>query len=92
MILSKQIEETKQKLSAATNRILVESGLPAYLAEGIILGILADIRERKAIELTQDLANENNKLEKQNDEMQKINAELRKQLKKAKEGEADGKH
>ena len=92
MILSKQIEETKQKLSDATNRILVESGLPAYLTERIILGILADIRERKAIELTQDLASANNKLEKQNDEMQKINAELRKQLKKAKEGEADGKH
>ena len=92
MILSKQIEETKQKLNAATNRILIESGLPAYLTEGIVLGILADIRERKAIELTQDITSENNKLKKQNDEMQKINAELRKQLKKAKEGEVDGEH
>lgn len=85
MILSELIEATSQKFNAAAVQILSESGLPAYLAEGIVLGLLADIREKKAIELTQDLSNRNIELEKKNDEMEKINAELKAQLKDMKE-------
>lgn len=85
MILSELIEATSQKFNVAAVQILSESGLPAYLAEGIILGLLADVREKKAIELTQDLSNRNIELEKKNDEMEKINAELKTQLKDMKE-------
>ena len=49
--LAEMMENTRQRINAAVFNIIQESGLPAYLTEGIILGVLADIRERKAAEL-----------------------------------------
>lgn len=49
--LAEMMENTSQRINAAVFNIIQESGLPAYLTEGIILGVLADIRERKAAEL-----------------------------------------
>lgn len=70
MVLSEIIETTSQKFNTAAIQILSESGLPAYLAEGIVTGLLADIREKKAAELTQELSDRNAKLKKENIELQ----------------------
>lgn len=85
MILSELIEITSQRFNAAAIQILSESGLPAYLVEGMVLELLADIREKKAAELTQELSDQNMKLEKQNEELQKCKKELELQLKDARE-------
>ena len=55
------IENTSQRINAAVFNIIQESGLPAYLTEGIILGLLADVRERKAAELIMSIREENKK-------------------------------
>lgn len=70
MGLSEIIETTSQRFNAAAIQILSNSGLPAYLAEGIVVGLLADIREKKAAELTQELSDQNAKLKKENIELQ----------------------
>lgn len=54
MPLSITLETAKSKLKSAFNEVLSESKLPAYLMEGIVLEILADIRNRKNIELMMD--------------------------------------
>ncbi len=106
MNISEIITITSQKFNVAAIKIFSESGLPAYLVEGIVLNLLADVREKKALELTQDLSHRTADLEKKNDEMEKINAELQAQLKDAKEklqilqlekapetgGDKDGRH
>lgn len=76
MVLSEIIEVTSQKFNTAAIQILSESGLPAYLAEGIVVGLLADIREKKAAELTHELSDQNVKLRSENEKLQKKNKEL----------------
>lgn len=58
------IERTRIKTKYEINKILKESGLPAYLMEGIIAGILCDIREQKAIEIVQEIETKNENEEK----------------------------
>ncbi len=70
MVLSEIIEVTSRKFNTAAIQILSESGLPAYLAEGIVVGLLADIREKKAAELTRELSDQNAKLKNENIELQ----------------------
>lgn len=77
MVLSEIIEVTSQKFNTAAIQILSESGLPAYLAEGIVVGLLADIREKKAAELTQELSDQNKELRNENEKLQKKNKELK---------------
>lgn len=47
------IEETRIKTCRAINQIVTDSGLPAYLMEGIVEGVLADIRSQKCVEIVQ---------------------------------------
>ena len=68
--LSVMLENANGKLTAAFSQIAQETHLPAYLLEGIVAGILADIRKQESIELANDLermrqvkANEENKSE-----------------------------
>jgi len=49
--LSVHMERTRLALVQAVNGVLNESKLPAYLLEGIVEGILADIRRQKNAEL-----------------------------------------
>lgn len=49
--LSVHMERTRLALVQAVNGVLIESKLPAYLLEGIVEGILADIRRQKNAEL-----------------------------------------
>lgn len=66
--LAEMIENTSQRINAAVFNIIQESGLPAYLTEGIILGLLADVRERKAAELIMSIREENKKEQEESKE------------------------
>lgn len=52
--LSVTLETARRKLVSAVNEVLDETKLPAYLVEGVFLGILADLRARKTLELIAD--------------------------------------
>ncbi len=52
--LSILMENSKGKMTAAVNQCIEESGLPAYLIEGILAGILAEVRSQKNLELISD--------------------------------------
>lgn len=58
------IERTRIKTKYEINKILRESRLPAYLMEGIITGVLCDIREQKTIEIVQEIETKNENEEK----------------------------
>lgn len=51
MPLSVVMESARTKLITAFNETAQESRLPAFLLEGIVEGLLADIRARKNAEL-----------------------------------------
>ena len=51
MPLSVVMESARTKLIGAFNETAQESRLPAFLLEGIVEGLLADIRARKNTEL-----------------------------------------
>jgi len=53
--LSVIMENAKTKLITAFNETAQESRLPAFLLEGIVEGLLADIRARKNAELAAEL-------------------------------------
>lgn len=53
--LSIVMEETRAKLNVIVNKVIEESKLPAYLVEGMLLGLLSDAREQKARELISDM-------------------------------------
>lgn len=65
--LSILMENTKGKMTAAVNQIVNEAKLPAYLIEGILLGILSDVRNQKNLELISDY-NAMNQEEKEGEE------------------------
>lgn len=73
MNLAEIMENTKAKINESVMRTLDEANLPAYLAEGIILGLLADIRERKSAEI---LALANNDIQRLQEERKRLLAEL----------------
>lgn len=45
------LERARSILRNAINRVIKETALPAYLIEGILLDLLADVRAQKAAEL-----------------------------------------
>ncbi len=63
--LSIMLESAKGKFVSAFNEVLADTKLPAYLVEGIVLDILADLRNRKNIELIMDYAAMQNKEKKE---------------------------
>lgn len=63
--LSIMLESAKGKFVSAFNEVLADTKLPAYLVEGIVLEILADLRNRKNIELMMDYAAMQNKEKKE---------------------------
>lgn len=63
--LSIALESARGKLVSAFSQVIAESKLPAYLVEGIVLEILADLRNRKNIELMMDYAAMRTKEEKE---------------------------
>lgn len=53
--LSIIIERGRVILRSALNRVITETALPAYLVEGILLDLLADVRAQKTNEITAEL-------------------------------------
>ena len=53
--LSVAIEQTRTKIIRDVNKAISESGLPAYLLEGVFLELLADVRESKVREISAEL-------------------------------------
>lgn len=53
--LSVIMQDARQKTFRAFGQVQEETGLPAFLYEGILLDILAQVREQKNNEILQDL-------------------------------------
>ena len=63
--LSIMLESAKHKFVSAFNKVLADTKLPAYLVEGIVLEILADLRNRKSLEIMMDYTAMQNKENKE---------------------------
>lgn len=48
------LERARAILKSALNRALAETALPAYLIEGILLDLLAEVRAQKAAEIASE--------------------------------------
>jgi hypothetical protein len=53
--LSIMLENTKVMMMDAFNQVQEKTNLPAYLMEGIILDLLASVRNQKNVELVSDM-------------------------------------
>ncbi len=51
------IERARSAIKAALGNIIKATKLPAYLVEGILLDILAEVRAQKAVELATECEN-----------------------------------
>lgn len=49
------LERGRAILKNALNRVIAETTLPAYLIEGILLDLLAEVRAQKATEIAAEL-------------------------------------
>ena len=62
--LSVLLENTKIRMTDSVNKVIQESNLPAYLIEGILSDILAEVRKKKNLELASDYASMNEEKQK----------------------------
>jgi hypothetical protein len=53
--LSVMLENARKMTASAVQEVLDQTKLPAYLFEGILVGLLSDIREQKNAELIADI-------------------------------------
>ena len=53
--LSSRLQETKEEINIKINEIINEKNIPACLIEGILMGIVSDVREQKNAELFEDI-------------------------------------
>lgn len=60
------IQKAKAEIIKATNTTMIKYQLPAFVLEGILSGLIADIRSQIAV----DLANENEQLSLQIESLQ----------------------
>jgi len=67
MPLSIMLENAKGMLIDAFNQVQNKTNLPGYLMEGIVLDLLAEVRNRKNLELVQDY----NRMNQKTDEKEK---------------------
>lgn len=49
------LENAKGELFRSLNKILSETGLPAYLCEGILEELLAEVRKQKCFEIINEI-------------------------------------
>lgn len=66
--LSVLLENTKIRMIDSVNKVIQESNLPAYLIEGILSDILAEVRKQKNLELASDYATMNEEKDKKEGE------------------------
>ena len=66
--LSVLLENTKIRMTDSVNKVIQESNLPAYLIEGILSDILAEVRKQKNLELASDYASKSEEDKKEGEE------------------------
>lgn len=66
--LSIMLENAKGLMFQAVNKVQEQTKLPAYLFEGILMEILADVRNQKNLELVSDF----NKMNQAENEERKV--------------------
>ena len=66
--LSVLLANAKGNFINAVNQTLEETNLPAYLMEGIVVEVLAEIRARKNLELVSDYNSMNQEPKKEGEE------------------------
>ena len=69
--LSVLLENTKIRMTDSVNKVIQESNLPAYLIEGILSDILAEVRKQKNLELASDYASMNEEEKQKSEEDEK---------------------
>lgn len=60
--LAVMIESARIKMTNAINQVIHETSLPAYLIEGILTGIISDIRNQKNAEMLEEMMTVQNEL------------------------------
>lgn len=65
------IENTRQRTRNAVFQIMNESSLPAYLMEGIVEGVLAEVRNRKIAEMNAEHRNTIKEMQEEVDKKEK---------------------
>lgn len=53
--LALMLEDAKREITESINKTIQRTSLPAYLIEGILVGILSDVRNQKNIELIEEM-------------------------------------
>lgn len=81
------MEKTKLKIELSVNQAIRESGLPFYLAEGIVAGVLCDIKDRKNAELLQTIVEKEENEKRRKEEKDTQNKENSKPANSAKQAE-----
>ena len=81
------MEKTKLKIELSVNQAIRESGLPFYLAEGIVAGVLCDIKDRKNTELLQTIVEKEENEKRRKEEKDTQNKENSKPANSAKQAE-----
>ena len=66
--LSVVLAEARKELMKATNGVMIKFGIPACVMDGIVSGILADIRAQSGAELIRDLQTSSENKEGDNNE------------------------
>jgi len=65
------IENTRQRTRSAVFQIMNESSLPAYLMEGIVEGVLSEVRNRKIAEMNAEHRNTIKEMQEEVDKKEK---------------------
>ena len=81
------MEKTKLKIELSVNQAIRESGLPFYLAEGIVAGVLCDIKDRKNTELLQTIVEKEENEKRRKEEKDTQNKENSKPANSTKQAE-----
>ena len=69
--LSSILQETKEEINIKINEIINEKNIPACLIEGILMGIVSDVREQKNAELFEDIKKMREELKEEKAEVKK---------------------
>lgn len=65
------IENTRQRTRSAVFQIMNESSLPAYLMEGIVEGVLLEVKNRKIAEMNAEHRNTIKEMQEEVDKKEK---------------------
>lgn len=53
--LASTLQDAKEEINIKINKIIKEKNIPACIMEGILMGVVSDIREQKNTEMFEDI-------------------------------------